>query len=433
MAEIKLPVPGDHPSITNPDPVPTTPPTPTTPPVPPVPTTPSTPSENEKITIDDVVYKLDKDGNALGENGAIFKTKAEIDAYTNPNNFGEAEIDGKVYKLDKDGNAVNDDGSVFMDKTKIDELSQQSNGEGGINDIIKAVNVIISDDKGNPITYENTVDGIANYINDVVNYNRTNDKKAIEQAFFEANPDIYNVYVHKLNTGSIEGFGNYVDWSKFKIEEMDDAALSNIISANLSRKGNDKSQTDYYVKLIIADGKLKEQAKVAQQELVEADTDAKERAEAIRVANEADQNAATAAYWDNVTNSIKSGKLTINGETYKLPQVYRIKTAEGKTTTANNDDFLNYITKPLTFEIEGNSYQLTQNQYDIIVENSTKTHENEIWEALRRFVKYDDSQFIKEQVRQETARRIIINTAADSKRGGDPNQSTNKTLKLPLK
>ena len=426
MPEIKFPVPGSTPTDVPPAPVPSAPPAPPEPPV------------TQKVTIDNKEYTLDKDGNALGENGTIFKTKDEIAVLNTPPTLPpptsqEVEIDGKVYKIDDKGNAVNEDGTVFMDKIGIDDLiAKQTQTESNISLIQKSVNIIPVDDKNNPIVYEDTIEGLASYINDVTQIRLNQGETDFRNKFFEENPDLYNVYVHKLNTGSIEGFGNYVDWSKFEVDKMDDAALSNMIIANLVRTGTEKNQADYLVKLIVADGKLKDQAKVAQTELVKADTDARANAEAIHAQQEADNKKATDDYWDAVTNSIQSGKLTINGQVYKLPQVYRIKGEDGKITTANANDFLNYIMKPVEFTIDGQTYTATQNEFDAYLENSKKTHENAIFEALRRFVKYDDSQFIAEQVRQETVKRIVLSTKTGSSKGQDINTPTSTKLNLPI-
>lgn len=349
-----------------------------------------------------------------------------------PEPVDEIEIDGEVYKLDDKGNAITTDGNIFMEKSKIDELSDEPNDIAGINDIAKIVNIQPVDDKGTPIAYDNTVDGIAQYVNDVVNIRLQEASETIEREFFEQNPDIYNVYLHKLNTGSIEGFGNRVDWSTVNLESADDEVLSNMIIANEVRKGTSKDRADYLTKLIKADGKLKEQGAFAQIELLEADSLFESTAlKARQEQEEADRQAAN-TYWANVENSINSGKLKIGDSTYKLPQVYRIKTADGKSTTANNQDFLEYLSKPKTYTIDGQQYSLTGDQLDTYLENQKKTHDDYIFEALKRFTKGDTSQFIQEQVKQEITKRIILSTKEGSKRGQSVDKGGTKTIKLPV-
>jgi hypothetical protein len=352
-----------------------------------------------------------------------------------PTPSGDVEIDGVVYQLDEHGNAKDATGNVFMDKAALDALAEGGGADdvAGINDITKLVNIQPVDDTGAAIIYENTVDGIAQYINDVRTITRNEERSSAEQNFFNENPDLYEVYLHKLNTGSIDGFNNRVDWSTVAVDTASEEAVMNMIVANEVRKGTSKDRAEYFAKLIKADGKLKEQATFAQQELIASDSEYEQGALAIKQQQETDRINNENAYWDNVEASINSGKLEIGKVTYKLPQVYRIKTNDGKIVTANNQDFLNYMTVPRTYTVEGQQYNITGNQLDTYLEGQNKTHQDDVFDALKRFVRYDTSQFIQEQVKQEEKKRMILSTKGGSKRGQDVGSGGTKTLKLPIK
>jgi hypothetical protein len=351
---------------------------------------------------------------------------------TIPDVTPDVEIDGVIYKLNENGDAITDDGNIFMDKAKLTELANVP-VETEITNIAKIVNVQPLDDKGTPIEYENTVDGIAQYINDVVNVRSQEVAQSIEQQFFEQNPDLYQVYLHKLTTGSIEGFNEHTDWSNIDIATAEEDVLKSIIIANETRKGTDKGRAEYLANLIKADGKLKEQSIFAQKELADYNKEYQNNALAIQQQREAEETAEINAYWNNVEHSVKSGKLTLGEDTFKLPQVFRIKQVDGKVTTATNQDFLDYMNKTKVFEIEGKQYELTQNYYDSLVENSKRTHEHDVYDALKRFVKGDVSQFIQEQVKQNEVKRLILSTKQDNKRGNTPGEPGTRKLNLPVK
>lgn len=367
------------------------------------------------VEIDGASYNLNENGDALNSDGTVFKTKAELESTPSPggddDSSTEIEIDGVVYSLNETGDAVDKDGKIIYTKDKLTELENTQDDETtSINDIVKLVNIIPVDDNDKPIVYEDSVDGIASYIKDVTILAELNAEAVAETKFFERNPDLYQVYLHKLNTGSIEGFGEQVDYSGIDVETGDEQTLHNLIVANELRTGKTKEAAEYYAKLIKADGKLKEFATTAKQELIAANADYEQTALAIKQQQDAEEARLEREYWDKVINAVKSGKLTIADKTYKLPQVFKIKTADNKVVTANNEDFLQYISKPKVYTIEGEQYEMTPNQYDKYLEDIKKTEHDEVFEALKRFVKYDTSQFIEEQIKQETRKRIILTT-----------------------
>lgn len=390
------------------------------------------------LELDGVSYNLNENGDALNSDGSVFKTKAELDAKPNDqsnDDSNEIEVDGVTYKLNETGDAVDANGAVVLTKERITELqSNQGNDEiGSIDDIVKLVNVVPVDDKDAPIVYENTIDGIASYIKDVATIAEINADAKAEAKFFERNPDLYQVYLHKLNTGTIEGFGSQVDYSGVDVEKAAEESLINLIVANEIRTGKTKEAAEYYAKLIKADGKLKEFATTAKEDLVTANANFEQNALAIKAQQDADEERAEREYWDKIVATAKSGKLTLGDKSYKLPQVFKIKTADNKVITATNEDFLQYITKPKVYTIEGQPYEMTPNQYDKYLEDIKKTEHDEIFEALKRFVRYDTSQFIEEQVKQEARKKIVISTKGGTGRNSNVDSGGTKKLITPIK
>jgi len=413
----------------------------------PIPADGSQPNEETKddvqvIELNGASYNLNENGDALNTDGTVFKTKAELEAKPSDDNkntpdddVNEIEVDGVTYKLNETGDAVDNNGTVVLTKEKITELqNNQGNDEiGSIDDIVKLVNVVPVDESDKPIVYENSVDGIASYIKDVTTLAEQNAELEAEAKFFERNPDLYQVYLHKLNTGTIEGFGEQIDYSGVDVEKASEEGLINLIVANEIRTGKTREAAEYYAKLIKADGKLKEFATTAKDDLVTANTNYEQNALAIKQQQELEEAEAERKYWDKVVGAVKGGKLVLGDKSYKLPQVFKIKTADNKVVTATNDDFLQYITKPKVYTIEGQQYQMTPNQYDKYLEDNKKTEHDEIYEALKRFVRYDTSQFIEEQVKQETRKKIIISTKNTTGRGSTLDTGGAKRIITPVK
>lgn len=393
----------------------------------------------QTLEIEGTSYNLDSEGNALKEDGSIFKTKAELEAKSTPpseendDEPSELEVDGVVYKINETGDAIKEDGSVFMTKQQIADAQNTTDEPADLTEVIKLVNITPVDDNGQPINYESTAEGIAQYIKDVRDITLQQAYEDLEQQFYDNNPDLYQVYLHKLNTGSIEGFGNRVDWSKVEVDKADDAIAQSIIVANEMRLGKTKEQAEYYANLIKADGKLKEIATAAQQQLVNADAEFERTALENKAILDQEAEEQATEYWNNIITTAKSGKLVIGDKTYTLPQVFKIKGEGDKIITANNDDFINYMTRPKIFVIEGQEYQLTQDQYDKYLEDSKKNYNDAVFDSLKRFVKYDTSQFIEEQVKQQTAKRIVITSKSGSKKSTSLGGTSKANIVLPVK
>jgi hypothetical protein len=388
-------------------------------------------TEPIKVTIAEVEYTLNEEGNAIDDKGIVVKTKAELEELKKPNENNlsvdeeEIEIDNVVYKLDKDGNAVDDKGTIFKSKTEIDALLEDSSIQEGIEDITKLVGISPVDEKNNPIVYENTPTGIASYINDIIAINNQERQQAAELAIFQKYPAVYDAYVYTVRNGSLEGFTGNTDWSAIDIEKADDATLESIIIADLRRQGNTAERANYFVNLIKADKKLKETALVSQQELTKAVETERKEAEAQEAADEQKEIEDTKTYWNNFTNKVIAGKLEIDGKQYVLPKFFKVKDANDKILTLTQDDFIEYVSKPKSYELGGEIYNLTGYQVDSYLRNQKRNIDHDVFDALKLFVNYDLSQFVEEQIATDKLRRVI--TTPDGKKS--PRRSINTGAK----
>lgn len=434
MPNLKLPVHDGKVDDSTYEPVPPIPPVPPVPPVTP-PNPKETPIPTTKVTIEGKEYALDNDGNALGDDGKIFKTKAELSATPPtppvlPTNK-EVIIDDITYKLNEKGDALKPDGTIFMSKEDITKLE---NAEEEIDNISFLQTVLdykpVKD--GKPVVYENTEAGMTQLANDAIIEKANELATSLVDKFFNDNPDIKQMRTHKILTGSLQGFVPQQDWDKVDIEALSDDDIVKILTFERQSKGDSPEIIKFYLEGIKKDNKLKEFGKNA---ITYLSLKQKEQEAAANNAIK-EQNVAAERdrinYWNAVDTSLRNKKITVNNETFTLPDTFRVLEGDGKAVIKTIADFNDYIKTTRVFVINGKKVQLTQNMYDAYTEQLNHKPDNDILEALRRFLKYDDAQLINIKAKTaeiEKVRRLVSRTPGktDTPSGGP------LKLKLPVR
>jgi hypothetical protein len=368
-------------------------------------------TEEPVIKIDNVDYKLDKEGNALDDKGQVFKSKADIEALSsvdNSNVDNQIKIDDVIYKLDDKGNAVDDKGKVFKTASEIDELSKNNEPTSiDFEGIKKVVNYIPIDDKGKPIEYESTPEGVAKYVKDTATQlaKQFNAKQADD--FFKKNPDIYSIYQYKQARGTVDGYNNLVDYRKFTIDENDEESLVSAITTARIQRGDTKASIDTYVGYLKDSKKLVDEAKIEKAWLdKQSETQFKQIADEA-LANKAKEELANTTFWNEVKDKVVAKKeLKLGDKTYKIPEVIRVKVEDGKVLTRTVDDFYEYLSKPLQYEANGNVVEMSAYENDLAAKAKSHTVDNDLYEAFLMFVKGDASQFIEQNIRQAHVNRV---------------------------
>jgi len=414
-------------------------------PVVPITVPPVVPPKNESpnlsdtlINIEGIDYKLDKEGNAVDNNGVVVKTKEELTKTANPlppDKTEQVEIDSIVYKLDKDGNAVKEDGSIFKTKVELDELAkiQEPDLPNYAQEIAKITNIVIYDEKGEAITYDNTVEGLAAYVSSVREKTDNDSRIDTINKLVETFPVLSDVFRHlELNNGSLEGFTNRVNYSNVIVDKDNVEQQKNIIFDARIKKGDTKSEAEAFIKYIEADGTLNDMAissldylKSKDKEIVDAENREIEKREIAKQESQLQ-------YTNAVNKILETGKLDINGKQYVIPKVFNFKD-NGKVVTKTINDFKDYITKPKTFDIAGQKVNITQNQYDYYMETQTRKVDDDVFEILKRFTKYDTSNFIEQQIENKKILEIRKYSTKNPKVNNNPDMGGGtKKLILPV-
>lgn len=412
-------------------------------------TPPVTPEQQE---VDGVMYNLDDKGNALDSNNEVKFTKDELIALKEETDaVTELDIDGTVYKLDKDGNAVDGEGNVAHTAEAIIKMAEAEDDVTIVtpSQIAEKTNLNILDAGGNTVEYSNDEAGLVEYANDIHDLGLKTGATDYEKNMFDVFPILRQIIPHlQSSNGTLDGFNDTVDYSTIKLDKDNVSQLKNIIfTARLKRGENEDSVDKYYSYLQKSSDDNDEVLKEAESSLkFLSDTQVSEtKSKQTLIDNaSADNLANMKKYWGveiddkgklinlNVDGSVRgiitNGKLTVGDDSYTIPERINVKVND-KVVHKTRDDFFNYLFTPRTYQIDNQRITMTQDEYNIEVENTKRKVDDDIYNAFRRFTGYDDAQIIKDKVEMSkvnTVRRLV----SSGKRGGNTKRKSNDEIVL---
>lgn len=249
-------------------------------------------------------YTVDKDGNLIDDKGNIFKAKNEVAAYLKEFEVDDTKEDDKI------------------DVKSIQEL----------------VGVSVTSEDGKPVTFDNTPQGVASYVQSVLDLKRDEFAKAGVNKLFEDYPvvsDFLNYYV--ANGNSFEGFGELRDRNGIEVDEQNVSQQEAIIREAF-REFNRRGNVDKYIQYLKDSNELFNVAKEELEALQKADNEIREAnaKEAMRVKEEEEKQ--LIEFWTGVKECID--KRQIAG--YRIPETVIIE-RNGKQISTTPEDFFNYV------------------------------------------------------------------------------------------
>lgn len=255
------------------------------------------------------------------------------------------EIDGINYTVNEDGALVDEKGEVFKTKEELEALLKENGTEEvsdvtsiNVEDIQKLVGINVEDDKGKAVKFDNTPEGVASYINSVLELKKAEFAQAGINKLVEDYPivnDFLNYYI--ANGNSYEGFGQLKDRSGITVDDNNESQQEAIVREAWKEFGR-RGSVDKYITYLKDSGQL---ADIAKEDLAALQQhDAEVREENSRAAAEAQEayEKEVVAYWKNVKSCID--KREIAG--YKIPETIIIN-KNGKQVSATPNDFFNYV------------------------------------------------------------------------------------------
>lgn len=343
--------------------------------------------------------------NSTGEGNENNNNDLELTEGTN------IAIGDDNYTVDKDGNLVDKDGKVFKEAKDVKEFIKSfdvvDNGEETqltIDAIQEALGFEAIDEDGNPVTFDNTPDGVKAYIDSILEANKEEYARAGVNQLLEHYPivqDVINYYV--ANGNSLEGFGEVKDRSTIVIDENNTAQQEAIIRESFKEFGRGEDVDDY-IQYLKDKGMLYNASQKELQALVKADADYKaETAEAARQAYEQQQKD-DAAYWEEVHNTIKSRKIA----GYEIPDTIIIN-KDGKKIAATPNDFFNYIYQ---VDEKGNS----RYSADLSKLTPEQKREDSLLRAYLRFTGGSYADLVKMAIKEEEVVKLRKRSTENAKR-----------------
>lgn len=295
-------------------------------------------AEGTEVTIGDNVYTFDKDGNLVDKDNNVFKTKDEVADFFKEFTVEENKADTKSDVLDLD---------------KVHSL----------------LGVDVFDNQGKKVEFENTEDGIKEYVDAVMEVKTNEAANAGVNQLFEQYPilkDFLTYYV--ANGNSAEGFDQVKDRSSITLDEANEAQQEAIIREaykEFGRGGN----VDTYIQYLKDTKQLAAVAKAELEALQQADTARKEEYDRMAAEQQIQAQEQEIAYWQNVHDTISNR--VIGG--YKIPETVVIE-RDGKQVAVTPNDFFNYLYQ---VDKDGNSRYM----YDLAKQDPKQRFDDEILRA----------------------------------------------------
>lgn len=358
----------------------------------------------------EVIEEKDTDANKT-------ETSSTGEVEESPLSEGDSiELDGVTYTVDVTGNLVNEKGEVFKTKEEVADFlknytTEEANNTSEINmeEVQKLVGVNVVDDKGNAIVFENTPQGVSNYINSVLElkqeeYAQAGINKLVTD--FPIVNDFLNYYI--ANGYSYEGFGQLKDRSGIQIDDNNEAQQIAIIREAWKEFGR-KGSVDKYITYLKDSGQLLDVAKDDLAALQQADEEVRRHnsEEAARVQEEEQKQ--VEAYWKGVKACVD--KREIAG--YKIPETIIVK-KDGKQITCNPDDFFKYV-----YQVDDNG--LTQYQKELANEAPNDRMQDELLKAWLKFTGKSYNSLVEMAVAEKEAKKLRLTA------------NKNKTAKATIK
>lgn len=333
-------------------------------------------------------------------------------------------VDGVDYTIDAEGNAIAADGTVFRTATELAELIAQNGSEPSVlNQLQTRFGSDFKDENGNPIVFDDNEEGIAAYVETVVQSRVKEAQTAALNNLFETYPQVEQVINHLKLNGTLDDFVEIPDRSQITVSKDNEEQQAAFIREEWKLSGK-KGDVNKFIDYCKNAGILYDTA-VESKEAVDSIYESRLAEQKAQVeAKEAAAAAEEKAYWDNVEKTISKGELL----GYSIPEQIQCN-KDGKKVMLSRKDFLKYVSTPV--DSEGNTaYMLDEAKVD-----SDARMQDDLLKAFLRFTGGDYASLVgmavnKQKVlsiraaaAQTTGKRtVIINSKGNNSKAVDNDQ-----------
>lgn len=308
-------------------------------------------------------------------------------------------VDGVDYTIDAEGNAIAADGTVFRTVTELAELIAQNGSEPSVlNQLQTRFGSDFKDENGNPIVFDDNEEGIAAYVETVVQSRVKEAQTAAINNLFETYPQVEQVINHLKLNGTLDDFVEIPDRSQITVSKDNEEQQATFIREEWKLSGK-KGDVNKFIDYCKNAGILYDTA-VESKEAVDSIYESRLAEQKAQVeAKEAAAAAEEKAYWDNVEKTISKGELL----GYSIPEQIQCN-KDGKKVMLSRKDFLKYVSTPV--DSEGNTaYMLDEAKVD-----SDARMQDDLLKAFLRFTGGDYASLVGMAVNKQKV--LSIRTAA---------------------
>lgn len=330
------------------------------------------------------------------------------------------EYEGVRYHHDDDGNLVDDDGKIFKTFEELEEWSKQQEeveedeDELSINNIQKAFGIELVDENDQPLQFENSPKGVAEYINEVISQQTNTIQEATINQLYNDIPYLKDFINYVKVNGSYVGFGQMPDRRGITLNKDDEQQLIAVLKV-AAKEFNNPTINDTYIEFLRQNGSLYDEAKAQLDALANKDKQDRELLEQQAIQKEQERQQALDEYYNLLYTTIQNKKI---GD-YTLPDNV-IRNINGKKYNANLQDFFDYIAKPRN--IDGQS--LTDYQRDIAGKTQSERMNKQLLDAWLTFTGGSYKDLVNMAINEENVRVLKLRAKKASE-----NQTTTLRLK----
>jgi len=174
-------------------------------------------------------FSIDENGNILDKDGKVIADFDKVDKFIN----AEPIFDSK-------GNQIDEEGKVLRTKAQV-EFSKSA-----IAGVISNLPYKLEDEKGNPIIYDDTLEGYTKLAKDIGRIEAVNQYESL----IASNPELTEVAKHLLSGGKLDDFKNPVDYTKIDTKKLTANDKLELIKKSFITSGVDSDSASDMIDLI---------------------------------------------------------------------------------------------------------------------------------------------------------------------------------------
>ena len=311
-------------------------------------------------------------------------------------------VEDKTYTVDKDGNLVDDKGNIFKKAEEVKDwlkefsVDETKDDEINLDNIQKALDYEVTDEDGNPITYENNIEGVKAYINDVIETSKLDHYETAINTLYQKYPilqEVLNYYI--ANGNSLEGFTETPDRSNITIDDTNEEQQIEIIKTLWKEQGI-RGDVTQYINYLKNASILTSTAKEALDTLKSIDAENKKAYEEEAERRKQESYEAEVEHWTNIKNIIDSKEIA----GYKIPDSITIS-RNGQKISVTPNDFFNYI-----YRVDNENKSAYQR--DLEAEEPSKRLNDEILRAYLKFTGGSYADLVNMAINQEKVNNLKL-------------------------